>query len=374
VLTSRFGVGDSPPEEEGVTRSLYLQADVNHYRPLEFFLRRPRRERANQRALRSALDDFQPDIVFIWGMWNLSPRVAHWAEQWLPGRVAYAVAGYWPMEPGVHEAYWRTPARSTWGEALKKPARWLALRALVRQRQAYPLELEHVSCVSQYVRRKLTEAGVLPHGARVIYNGIDPQPFLQAAATSAERHNGMRLVYAGGLVSHKGVHTAIEALGWLRQRDQARGLHLSIVGGGHPTYESRLERRVEELELNEYVTFRGRVPREEVAGILADHDAFLFTSVYEEPIARAVMEAMAAGLAVIGTPVGGQREMLEDGENALVFPPEDAPALAQCILRLRDDPDTRMQLAEAGRRTVLERFTLERMVDEMETWLEEIAR
>ncbi len=373
VLTSRFGVEDSLSEEEGVTRRLYLQADVNHYRPLDFFLRRPGQERANRQALRRALDDFRPDIVFVWGMWNLSPRVPYWAEQWLPGRVAYAVAGYWPMEPDVHETYWRTPARSTWGEVLKKPARWLALRTLARQKQAYPLELEHVSCVSHYVRRKLTEAGTLPHGARVIYNGIDPEPFLQAAALTPERHNGTRLVYAGGLVSHKGVHTAIEALGWLQQRDQAHDLHLSIVGGGHPTYEARLQRRVKELELGEYVTFRGRVPREEIAGILADHDVFLFTSVYEEPIARAVMEAMAAGLAVVGTPVGGQREMLEDGENALVFPPEDAPGLAKCILRLQDDPAMRMRLAESGRRTVLERFTLKRMVDEMESWLKEIT-
>jgi glycogen(starch) synthase len=372
VLTSRYGIRARPSLEEGVTRALYLQADINYYRPLDFFVRRPWQERANRRALRRVLDEFLPDVVFVWGMWNLSPCVAYWAEQWLPGRVAYAVAGYWPMEPGVHESYWRLPARRPLVEAFKSPARRLALRTLARERQANRLSLEHVACVSEYVRRRLTEAGALPHGARVIYNGIDPTPFTHASAERAPAHDGLRLIYAGGLVPHKGAYTAIDALGLLQQRGKTDGLRLSVVGGGHPDYEARLKRRVGELDLGEIVDFYGRVPRAEIPGILAAHDVFLFTSVYEEPIARAVMEAMAAKLAVIGTAVGGQGEMLERGVNALVFPPEDSTALSECILQVRQDPTQRAQLAEAGRRTVLERFTLERMIDELEAWLEEI--
>jgi glycosyltransferase involved in cell wall biosynthesis len=130
---------------------------------------------------------------------------------------------------------------------------------------------------------------------------------------------------------------------------------------------------VAEHELEHQVTFRGRVPRSEVSEIVAKHDVFLFTSIYEEPIARSVMEAMATGLAVVGTSVGGQAEMLEDEANALVFPPDNPEALSACILRLHRDPDLRVRLAEAGRRMVLERFTLVRMVDEMELWLRGIA-
>jgi glycosyltransferase involved in cell wall biosynthesis len=133
-----------------------------------------------------------------------------------------------------------------------------------------------------------------------------------------------------------------------------------------------LKDRVVELGLDAQVTFRGRVPRDQIPGLLSGSNVFLFTSAWEEPIARTVMEAMAAELVVIGTAVGGQREMLEDGVNALVFSPEDADGLAACILRLRRNPALRAQLAKAGRRTVLERFTLERMIDEIEAWLEEI--
>jgi len=306
-------------------------------------------------------------------MWNLSREVAYWAEQWMPGRVAYAVADYWLMEPDTHEAYWDQHARHSCLDILMMPARWIALRMLKRRRHAHPLELEHVACVSEFVRTKLSKAGVLPHGARVIYNGIDPRPFGNAAGRRSPRNGCLRLIYTGALVRHKGVHTAIEALGLLKEHGQATGVSLTLVGGGHPDYERHLHERVTALAVHEHVSFRGRVPREQVADILANHDVFLFTSTYEEPIARSVMEAMAAGLAVIGTAVGGQAEMLEDDMNALVYPPDDASELADRILRLRDQPSLCVRLAQAGRRTVLGRFTLERMVNEIETWLEEIV-
>jgi len=373
VITSRYGMEGASSQENGVTRALYLEADVHYYRPLDFFLKRPWQERANRHALRCALDTFKPDAVFIWGMWNLSRQVAYWAEQWLPGRVAIAVAGYWPIEPGVHESYWQLPARRPWAETLKSFTRYLALRTLARERQIYSLSFEQVACVSDYVRSKLAAAGALPHGARVIYNGINPQPFLQAALTRKLHCDEMRLVYVGGLIPQKGVLTAIEALGLLQQRSQADKLRLTVVGGGHPDYEARLQRRVAELDLNERVIFRGRVPREQIADILASHDVFLFTSVYEEPIARTVMEAMATELVVVGSEVGGQVEMLADGENSLTFQPGDAEGLARQIQRLLDEPELPPCLAEAGKKMVLERFTLERMVGEMEVWLEGIV-
>jgi glycosyltransferase involved in cell wall biosynthesis len=373
ILTSRYGVQDHTMPEEGIIRTLYLEADIHYYRPFHFFIRRPKRKRANRRALRQTLDAFEPDVVFIWGMWNLSSQVAYWAEQWMPERVAYAVAGYWPMQPNAHEAYWQRPARRWWGRALMAPARWMALRALARQRQTYPLALHHVVCVSEYVREKLLAAGVISHEARVIYNGIDPRPFLSAADGRCVQSNTLRLVYTGGLTTHKGVRTAVEALGLLKERDEVDGLRLTVVGSGHPDYEALLHRMVEDLGLVDAVVFRGRVPRGEIPEILAEHDVFLFTSIYEEPIARSVMEAMAAGLAVIGTPVGGQREILESGVNALVYPPNDEAQLADRILQLRQDPKLLSRLVEAGRKTIIERFRLERMVDEMEAWLQELV-
>jgi glycosyltransferase involved in cell wall biosynthesis len=129
-----------------------------------------------------------------------------------------------------------------------------------------------------------------------------------------------------------------------------------------------------ELNLCQHVVFQGRVPRSEIPAILVQNDVFLFPSVWEEPIARTVMEAMASGLPVIGTTSGGQREMLIDGVNALVFPPDDPIRLMECILQLRDDFDLRFRLGEAGRQVVQNRFSLERMTENIETWLASIVK
>jgi glycosyltransferase involved in cell wall biosynthesis len=253
------------------------------------------------------------------------------------------------------------------------PARWQARRILTKKRTQFPLTLSHVAFVSQYVRQKHQQAGIRPPDARVIYNGIDPYPFLAAAQRRKPAPDALRLLYIGGLTPAKGVHVAIEALGVLKRSEELNNLSLRIVGGGQPDYENKLRQRVVDLGLEAYVTFQGREPRRKIPAIMAEHDVLLFTSIYEEPIARTVMEGMAAGLAVIATAVGGQAEMLEDGANALVTPPGDVNALATTIVRLKRDTGLRRHLATAGRKTIQTHFTLKRMVDEIEAWLQEIV-
>jgi glycogen synthase len=373
VLTSRHGINDQAASEGAVTRALHLEAPVDYYRPTDFLLRRSRRERENREILEAAIADFEPDVIHVWSMWNLSRRVAYWAERRMPGRVGYAVAGYWFLPPDAHEAYWQLPARRWLPERIKGAIRPIVLRKLDRENQAHPLQMEHVACVSHYVREKMTAAGALPRGAKVIYNGIDPQPYLDAARRDRV-DSELRLLYFGGVLPHKGVHTAIEALGHLHAQGQDEGLDLTILGSGHPEYLTYLRRLVAKLHLTDRVMFHERIPRSEIPAFLGGFDSFLFTSIWEEPIARTVMEAMAAGLVVIGTAVGGQCEMLDDGVNALVFAPEDAEGLAEHIAALQQSPERLASLAEAGRQTVMERFTLERMADEIEAWLKDIAR
>jgi glycosyltransferase involved in cell wall biosynthesis len=130
---------------------------------------------------------------------------------------------------------------------------------------------------------------------------------------------------------------------------------------------------VTQLEVGRRVHFTGRVPWKDLLYQIGCSDVFLFASIGPEAMARTVMEAMAAGLLVIGTQEGGQREMLFDGENALVFQPDDPVSLADSIMCVLDDPSLGDRLARAGQQTVLERFTSKRMVDDVEEWLRAIA-
>ena len=176
----------------------------------------------------------------------------------------------------------------------------------------------------------------------------------------------------GSLLPHKGVHTAVEALGLLQQRGLGHRISFTILGGGHPDYEARLHRMVEELGIGDRVCFAGRVPRSAIPEWMSRFDAFLFTSTWAEPMARSVMEAMAAGLLVIGTEVGGQVEMLTNEENSLTFRAGDAEGLARQIERVLREPALASRLAHAGQRMVLERFSLRRMTEDIERWLESL--
>ena len=369
VLTSRYGVYDQSRVEDGITRDLYLEADVNYYRPIDFFLKRHPWERANQQALRRALELFKPDVIFIWGMWNLSRRLAHWAEEWLPGRVAYSIQDYWPMEADQHTRYWRHPSTSRAARIALWPFARLALGLLAAEQYPPRLQFQHVSCCSEYVVETLTQAGAIQPGAATILDGIDPAPFLATARQTSKEHGKIRLLYFGSLAAHKGVHTAIEALGILQQKDQTDGLQLTIVGGGHPDYEAHLHALAKSLALEERVCFSGWIPRSEIAAMLAKHDVFLFTSIYAEPFGRTIIEAMAAGLAVIGANVGGSREIFRFYPENTTFEPGNAEALAKQMRRLVDEPDLIDRLARAGQGLVLERFTLERMIDNMESFV-----
>ena len=375
VLTSQYDTASSTKSgRDGVIRDLYLEADIYHYRIADFFLRRPFQERANARVLRSAMDQFSPDLVVVWGMWNLSRNLPYWAEQWFPGRVAYYIADIWPMTPDAHEQYWQRPANRLPGKLAKRILGPLALSLLHREGYPPTLNFEHALCCSQYIRDELVDASKLPGGAGVLYHGIEPDPFFRDLTDRPDTQNGpLRLLYFGRLVSFKGVHTAIEAMGVLNERGLADRVELTVVGGGHPEYEAELRASVARLGIGNRVHFTGRVPWDELLSRLKNSDVMLFTTIGPEAMARTVMEAMAAGLLVIGTQQGGQGEMLFDGENALAFEAGNPLGLADCIARVLDQPPLRHRLARAGQQMVLEQFTLTRMVDDMEEWLKAIA-
>jgi glycosyltransferase involved in cell wall biosynthesis len=96
----------------------------------------------------------------------------------------------------------------------------------------------------------------------------------------------------------------------------------------------------------------------------------VFPSAYDEPFSIALLEGMAAGLAVVGTPTGGTPEVLRHDVNGLMFPKEDAFACADQILRLLGDPDLSDRLGHAARHTIDDEFRLDQMVSKVERALE----
>jgi glycosyltransferase involved in cell wall biosynthesis len=130
-----------------------------------------------------------------------------------------------------------------------------------------------------------------------------------------------------------------------------------FVVAGDGELREELERRAE----GSSVRFIGA--RADVPDLLASFDVFAFPSLYEG-LCVAVIEAQAAGVPVVATPVGGIRETVVDGETGLLVPPRDPQAVAAAIRRLLDDRELARRLADEARRRVGERFSEQRMVEE----------
>ena len=367
VLTSRYELAKAAANEQNVYRLLHLEGDLAYYQPLHFFIQWKKQHRENREYLEQVIKDFSPDLIFVWGMWALSKALPAYAEQLLPGRVVYYLSDYWTSAIDMHTTYWQSPARGFLMQPFKKLLSQLALSILAHEGQPN-LKLEQVICVSARLRDLLVEAGVPVQHARVIHGGTDVQRFPNVRERDYQSGH-LKLLYAGQLVRHKGVHTAIEALGKLVNGRRTDQVHLTIVGSGHPDYEKFLRDLVKREHLQDYVTFLSSVPKNEMPVIFQKYDVLIFPSIYEEPFARMTQEAMAAGLVVVGTTTGGTREILSNGETGLTFAPEDAEGLADQLAWLIDNPEVGYRLAKAGRQSVLENFTLDRMVQQIEDYL-----
>ena len=376
VLCSSYDNGRIEVPADGVDRVLSLESDQNYYDPMEWLLRRKARRDANLSHTREVIERFRPDVVFVQVMWNLSRAVPWMAERLLPGRVVYYVADDWPYSPDVHTRFWLQPAQSQLRRLPKRLLGSAASRIVRRELALFPLEFQHVLCVSNTVRENLARfAGIDPERMRVVYNGIDVRRF---AAQGCWRHNAQQrdqlaMLYAGNLVTHKGVRTAIEAMVLLAGRPGSTWVTLDIVGSGHPDYEADLRKLVIDEQIQDRVRFRGRVARDRMPELMAGFDVLVFPSTGPEALPRIVQEAMASGLIVVGTTIGGTAEILANGETGLTFEPGDAAGLARQIGLLIDNPTLRSTLRTTAQARVAREFDIRRMIDEVEQYLATVA-
>lgn len=371
VLTSSYERAKAPAGEQNIFRILTLEGDLAYYQPFHFFTRWKKEHRENLALLERTVQTFSPDLIFVWGMWALSKALPSLAEQLLPGRVVYYLSDYWPAALDMHTSYWQSPARRWPMQVLKGILSKGAMSMLAREVRA-DLKFEHVICVSARVRDLLVEAGLPIRHARIIHGGTDVDRFRNVRKRD-DRPGPLKLLYAGQLVRHKGVHTAIEAMARLVNQHRIDSITLTLFGSGHPDYEALLRDLVKREGLQESVTFHEPVSKDEMPALLQQFDVLIFPSIYEEPLARMTQEAMASGLVVIGTTTGGTKELLRHGETGLTFAPGDAGNLAEQVTRLIASPDLRCHLARAGRQTVIENFTLDKMVKDIEAYLNECS-
>lgn len=195
--------------------------------------------------------------------------------------------------------------------------------------------VQRVFTVSDSLRRLALELGADPAITRVVGNGVDLQRFFPVDRGAARARLGLPpqapvLITVGGLVERKGFHRVIELLPALRATFP--DLHYLVVGGPSPEgdWTDRLRQQVRDLGLESCVHFTGPVEPDDLRGVLSAADVFALPT-RNEGWANVLLEAMACGLPVVTTRVGGNEEVVCRPELGTVVPFGDAPALQQAL-------------------------------------------
>ena len=216
----------------------------------------------------------------------------------------------------------------------------------------------NAAAVAEVLRtRERVDAGridVIPTGIDV--TRFEPRPRDRAIrGAHGVQDTEQLIVCVGRLDRYKGHDHLLEAFAALaRERPRAR---LLLVGDGR--FREALTARARSAGLAERVRFSGAVG--DVRPALAAADVFVQAS-DEEGLPGAVLEAMAMGLPVVATDVGGTREAVNDGVTGLLVPARDAAALTAAVTRLLDDPGLAARFGSFGRKRVADEFSSEREV------------
>ncbi len=254
---------------------------------------------------------------------------------------------------------------------------WTAVTLKVRLNEALDRlvmrRMDAVVCVSEAMAEKVRNAGVAAERAVVIRNAVelpdgDPDPEYRRLLESFFPKPPRLVVGAAGRFSpEKGFGVLIDAASSvLRERPDA-----GFVLFGDGPLRPALERQVAELGLRQKVVLPGF--RADLVKFLPHLDLFALSS-FTEGLPVAVLEALAVGVPVVATAVGGTPEAVEDGVCGRLASPGDPAALASGIAELLADPDRRRAMGEEGRRRVRERFTFAAQAEQYRRLFESLAR
>ncbi len=240
------------------------------------------------------------------------------------------------------------------GLYLTEPPMFWRLKRFIASRSTAMIANAH-ACAEATAKH----AGVAVECFDVVANGVTIPAPLPASHRAALRHGvgcprGRTLgVFVGRLVPVKNPACLVRAMGRLPRHQRP---WLAIAGDG--PLRGELAAMVSAAGLEADIQFLGE--RRDARLLMQAADFLVLPSV-QEGMSNAALEAMAAGCAVIASAVGGNRELIDDGINGLLFPSDDDLALADCLQRLGDDAHLGTRLAAAALHRVRSEHTIERM-------------
>ncbi len=223
------------------------------------------------------------------------------------------------------------------------------------------------------VEEELTELGIDKSKIKKITNSVDENLFKPAFSIKEKRKirkelslplDKTILIYCGRLVRRKGLIFLLEAFKKIVQNK--KDTILVILGSGKNQPDS-VEKELKEIiqkERLKNIYFLGEKEKLEVAKFLKSADIFIYPSTHPEGTALSILEAMSSGLPVLGTDVGGIKEMIKDKDNGILVDKKDSSALFTALKFLLDNPKERIRLGKNARRTVLKQYSTTKVTED----------
>ena len=262
-----------------------------------------------------------------------------------------------------------------------------------------------VTTVSDYITEKTRrQFPMIADRCRTMYNAVDLAEFSRERTCDAPKGPEKRILYAGAVSPHKGLHVLLDAFAMVvkeyprvrldvvglqvnyplaenfefQERELIESLYpfyayewipkfkakLGLVSPDAGTYLAHLKQRLS-AEASGRVAFLGFVPRPELVDLYYGADVFAFAPIWNEGFGIPPVEAMAAGVPVVATRSGAIPETVKDKHTGFLVGKNDPSALAKSILKLLCDDNLRAQMGRAAQNWVYENFTWDRVADRM---------
>ena len=268
------------------------------------------------------------------------------------------------------KAYWRDLAYLFVSKALgarvvyqvhggKLPRKFFARSPILTAFLRWTLRLPDVVVVLAQVELRAYREFVPDQDVVALPNGIDCRPYSVIPTVQSAPDRPLQLVYIGRVAREKGLYETLQGLRLAHEL----GVDARIVIAGNGAEESRLRRYAQALGIAARVCFVGSVFGSDKVKLLFGADVMVLPS-YSEGLPYALLEAMAAGVPVIATPVGAIPDVVSDGIHGYLVPPRDGKAIAEALAMLAGDREKISWMSRACRRRVRAAFSIERLARE----------
>jgi len=315
----------------------------------------------NYNVARSVVVTVQPDVAYVWhmGSVSISPILA---AQDLGIPVIIRLPDYWLAQLRTELCLESNPIKKWYRAVLS------GLGGFKR------LDTRHMLANSLALMQSYIQAGFPADSMQVIPNGVPSDLLLNANELadlpSSGKKGDIRLLFAGRLTDLKGPDVAIQALAFLIAELGVSQAYLDIIGEGPKEYESQLQNMVKCLGLEHKVSFIGKLDHMQLIERYTQYDVLLFPSRWAEPFGKCVIEAMARGLPVVATNRGGLAEIISDGYNGLLVPPDNPMEMAKAVKRLQSNLELTKRIRCNALVAIQTKYSLERIVEQIEAYLQ----